>query len=51
MAEGRAEMIKVLRQQLKLEMKDRAFLLQLTEKVRSGKKSTTNLLKMSEEIE
>lgn len=35
-AEGRAEMIKVLRRQLELEVRDRAFLLQLTEKVRRG---------------
>lgn len=36
MAEGRAEMIKILRHQLELELRDRAFLLQLTEKVRRG---------------
>nr|XP_045612104.1 transmembrane channel-like protein 7 isoform X2 [Procambarus clarkii] len=36
LAEGRAEMIKVLQQQLELEVRDRAFLLQLTEKVRKG---------------
>lgn len=36
MADGRAEMIQVLRQQLELEVKDRAFLLQLTERVRRG---------------
>ncbi|KAK3865086.1 hypothetical protein Pcinc_029276 [Petrolisthes cinctipes] len=42
MAEGRAEMIKVLRQQLKLEMRDRAFLLQITENVRSGEHRLAN---------
>ncbi|KAK7083142.1 hypothetical protein SK128_001737 [Halocaridina rubra] len=36
MADGRAEMIMVLRQQVDLEVRDRAFLLQLTEKVRRG---------------
>ncbi|XP_068247094.1 transmembrane channel-like protein 7 isoform X2 [Palaemon carinicauda] len=36
MADGRAEMIQVLRQQLELEVKDRAFLLQLTDRVRRG---------------
>ncbi|XP_042203710.1 transmembrane channel-like protein 5 isoform X1 [Homarus americanus] len=36
MAEGRAEMIKVLRRQLELEVRDRAFLLQLTEKYKRG---------------
>lgn len=35
-AEGRAEMIKVLRHQLELELRDRAFLLKLTERVRRG---------------
>ncbi|XP_053655423.1 transmembrane channel-like protein 7 isoform X2 [Cherax quadricarinatus] len=35
-AEGRAEMIKVLRRQLELEVRDKAFLLQLTDKVRRG---------------
>ncbi|KAG0720403.1 Transmembrane channel-like protein 7 [Chionoecetes opilio] len=35
-AEGRAEMIKVLRHQLELELRDRAFLLKLTERVRKG---------------
>lgn len=35
-AEGRAEMIKVLRHQLELELRDRAFLLKLTERVRQG---------------
>lgn len=36
MADGRAEMITVLRGQLELEVRDRAFLLQLTDKVRRG---------------
>ncbi|XP_047493059.1 transmembrane channel-like protein 7 isoform X1 [Penaeus chinensis] len=36
MAEGRAEMINVLRKQLELEMRDRAFLLQLTDRVCRG---------------
>ena len=35
-AEGRAEMIKVLRHQLELELRDRAFLLKLTDRVRQG---------------
>lgn len=35
-AEGRAEMISVLRHQLELELRDRAFLLKLTERVRQG---------------
>ncbi|XP_076061142.1 transmembrane channel-like protein 7 isoform X1 [Oratosquilla oratoria] len=47
-AEGREEMVKVLRQQLELEVMDRGFLLQLTEKVRKGDYKPGNVMNTSQ---